>query len=682
MREPVNGLTLLFAGLVAAVGIVFLLIFRWSSLPLLVLVIAFLDLVGLQQTNRLRPLGLRIALLQTVILLGVFIVLQSELLSVFRALEHGWVAFLWGLALLVTIGFGLKYSLLANGWSAVNKGLRSLSKLEVVFGAPLGVIIFLLLVVAYLSIPNNLDSLGYHMSRVVHWAQDRSLAHYPVAFEPQLLNPIGAELVILNLRLLRGNDQLANLVQLFSMVMSLIGVSTLAALFGASRKGQVVAVAFAASIPMGILQATSTQNDYVASLWLVCLAVFVVLAIKHEVSPTELLCLAAALGLGLLTKGTFYPYAVPFGVWLIIHWLGQRKLLIFLKRGILIVAIVIILNLGFWVRNTITYGGPLGSQKWVSRMTSSDTGIIPFAARLVENVALNYAPPDEPTTNRMLAVIRSVFQSVYPNISNFQFIWRWNHEDVAGNPLHMSLIPVSLVLLLLLTRSGRVQDHTLLWYSLAVLGSFVVLTLVTHYDQYGTRYQLPFIVAWAPVLGFVISKLGERRLPAVAAFLFLMAALPWVFFNTSRPLIAVSKNPEMFSVHPKAYLTSTEVSSVLIAQPTMVLFANQPYLRIPFMTMTKALKASGCDMVGLYIDSHDIEYPYWWLLGAPQNGVRVEVLNYSDKLARYVDPSFKPCAIICTICTERTRLFGLDLAGTYPDVRLFLGGGYDPDKNK
>ena len=650
--------------------------------PLLVFVIAFLDLLGLQQANRLRPLGIRIALLQTVILLDVYLVVQSELLGLFKALEQGWVAFLWGLALVVTIGLGLKYGLLVKGWGALKKSLSSLSKLEGLFGAALGVIIVLLLLVAYISIPNNLDSLGYHMSRVVHWAQDRSLAHYPVAFEPQLLNPIGAELVILNLRLLWGNDQLANLVQWFSMLMSLIGVSTLAALFGASRKGQMVAVAFAASIPMGVLQATSTQNDYVASFWLVCLAVFVVLAIQREVSLTELLSLAAALGLGLLTKGTFYPYAVPFGVWLIVHWLGQRKLLVFLKRGVLIVAIVIILNLGYWVRNTITYGGPLGSQKWVSGQTSIDSGFFPFVARLVENVALNYAPPDQPTTNRILFVIRHALQPVYPKINNFQLIWGWNHEDVAGNPLHMTLVPVSFILLLLLVRSRRVKDKKLLWYSLVVLGSFVVLTLVTHYDQYGTRYQLPFVVAWAPVFGFVLSKLGGRRLVTAAAFLFLLAALPWVFFNTSRPLIAVSKKPAMFSIHPKAYLTSTEIGSILVDQPAMILFANRTYYRVPFMNLTRALKASGCDRIGLYIDSHDIEYPYWWLLGAPQNGMRIESLYYSDNLARYADPSFKPCAIICTICTDRTRLHGLNLGGTYPDVKLFLGGVYDPDKNK
>jgi hypothetical protein len=651
-------------------------------LPILTFIFTFLDLVGMQQTKKPASLSWRIALLQTAILSGVFIVSQSELLGLFRALEQSWVSFLWGVALLAAIILGLKLSYLGNGLSALVNRLRLLSRLEIVFGAALGVIILLLLVVAYLSPPNNLDSLGYHMSRVVHWAQDRSLAHYPIAFQAQLLNPIGAEVVILNLRLLRGSDQLAGLVQWFSMVMSLIGVSTLAALLGASRKGQMAAVAFAASIPMGILQSTSTQNDYVASLWLVCLAVFVLLAIKHEVSLAELLSLAAALGLGLLTKGTFYPYSVPFGVWLILHWLRQRNLALFLKRGVLIVVVVLVLNLGFWVRNIITYGGPLGPQSWVSNMTSSDRGIIPFAARLVENTALNFAPPDEPTTDWMLGIIRSSLQSVYPKIKNFQLIWGWNHEDIAGNPLHITLIPVTLILLLLLARKGGIKDRRIFWYSLAVLGSFLALTLVVHYDQYGTRYQLPFVVAWGPVFGFAISKVGVRRLAAASVFLLLLAALPWVFFNTSRPLIAVKKNPEKFSVRPISYLASTEVGSVLITRPNVILFANRTYLRVPFTGVAKAILASGCKDVGLRIDSHDTEYQYWWLLGAPQNGIRIEAISYPEILTRYADASFKPCAIICTTCAERDRLHGLNLAGTYAEAKLFMGGTYDPDKGK
>ena len=654
-----------------------------TILPFLVFVIVFFDLVGLQQSKRLGLLGWRIALLQTAILLDVFIVLQSELLSLVKALNQGWVAVLWAIALLFSIGFGWKLCLLANGWSAVIKSLKLLSKLEVAFVAALGVIISLLFVIAFLSIPNNLDSLGYHMSRVVHWAENQSLGHYPTGFQPQLLNPIGAEIIILNLRLLWGSDQLANFVQTISMILSLVGVSVLAGLFGAGRRGQLAAVAFAASIPMGILQATSTQNDYVASLWLVCLSIFVVLAIQREVSRTELFCLAAALGLGLLTKGTFYPYALPLGIWLIIHWLSQRKLLVFLKRGVLIVALVIILNLGYWARNTITYGGPLGSQKWVSNMTSGSRRPFPVIARLVENIAINYTSPDGAMTDRMVNFVRTILLPIYPAIQGFNVASGWNHEDMAGNPLHMSLVPITTILLLLLVGMGKIKDRSLLWYSLTVLGSFGALSLVVRFDVFGARYQLPFFVCWAPVFGVVMAKLSQRRLATTVAFLLLLAALPWVFFNKTRPLIAVTDQPEMFSIRPIGYLTRTNISSILITPPSTILFANRLGSLSPYSHMVQAIKDSGCKNVGLRIDSHDIEYQYWWLLGAPQNGTRIETLYYSDILARYADPTFKPCAIICTICHDRNHVNGMELFSDYgSEAWLFLGDTYNPDPNK
>lgn len=245
----------------------------------------------------------------------------------------------------------------------------------------------------------------------------------------------------------------------------------------------------------------------------------------------------------------------------------------------------------------------------------------------------------------------------------------------------MFLVPVVLLLLFGLAGVGRLKDKGVLWFSLAVLGSFLALTLTIHSDVYGSRYQLPFFVSWAPVFGFTIEKLGERRLATIAAFLLLLAALPWVFINTTRPLIAVSKKPEMFSVHPKAYLASTEISSILIAPPTTILFANAPYLRLSYLSLTKALNVSKCNNVGLYIDLHDIEYQFWWLLGAPQNGMHIETLYYADYLARYADASFKPCAVICTICADMDRLHGMNLAGKYPGVRLYLGGNYDPNNN-
>jgi hypothetical protein len=87
---------------------------------------------------------------------------------------------------------------------------------------------------------------------------------------------------------------------------------------------------------------------------------------------------------------------------------------------------------------------------------------------------------------------------------------------------------------------------------------------------------------------------------------------------------------------------------------------------------------SGCDRVGLRLDSHDLEYAYWWLLDAPQSGIRVENIDPPAHLERYIDPEFRPCAIICMVCGGRDRFHRLGLAFSQGEVSVFLGEGYTP----
>src|SRR5437764_14297858 len=105
----------------------------------------------------------------------------------------------------------------------------------------------------------------YHLARVSHWQQDASLAPYPTHILRQLYLQPGAEFVLLQLQILSGGDRLAGLVQWASMVGVLVGTSLLARDLGAHRPGALAASIVAASLPIGILEATSTQNDYVVA---------------------------------------------------------------------------------------------------------------------------------------------------------------------------------------------------------------------------------------------------------------------------------------------------------------------------------------------------------------------------------------------------------------------------------
>jgi len=145
----------------------------------------------------------------------------------------------------------------------------------------------------------------------------------------------------------------------------------------------------------------------------------------------------------------------------------------------------------------------------------------------------------------------------------------------------------------------------------------------------------------------------------------LLMSLPWVLLNASRPLIG--------------WRPRTMTESILVEPPEVILFANWTNLHAPFAEATELIRESGCRDVGLRIDSGDIEYAFWWLLDAPQSGIRLEQVDPYPHLARYAGADFTPCAILCTVCGGRTTLYGLEVAGQFPPVSVFLGNGYTSD---
>jgi len=89
----------------------------------------------------------------------------------------------------------------------------------------------------------------FHMSRVVHWIQNKSVAHYPTHILRQLHQNPWSEFGILQFQILSSSDRLANLVQWFSMVGAVLGVSLIAKRLGADLRGEVFAAVTVATVP-------------------------------------------------------------------------------------------------------------------------------------------------------------------------------------------------------------------------------------------------------------------------------------------------------------------------------------------------------------------------------------------------------------------------------------------------
>jgi len=504
-------------------------------LPIASFLVMFLDLLGERRAEEEATVAIGGSFLRAAVLWGAFVAVSSEVLSVANALTRLSLSLGWLAVLLASAFIGWKRGSFRGGLRRLRLPTGRLSLIERVSLLGIGSVAAALLVVAWVSPPNNVDSLLYHISRVVHWAQDESLRHYATAQDRQLLKPIWAETAILHLRLLWGSDRPANLVQWFSMVGSIVGAVSLAALLGAGRAGRLLAAAFVVSIPMGILQSTSTQNDYVVAFWAICAAFLVAQAAIRPPAILDLICLALVLGVGFLTKGTYYVYAPLFVVWyFLLRWrqTGFRRMAM---EGIAIGALACALNLGFWARNVETFGGPYGTSEglernlWLlirqsaqsssstlaptvepTRDLAGDMSVLPlgpeasggatsevageenatatsatadassgrgtFFGRVLRTATFHLVTPVPAVNEVVLSVLRRL-----PTIYDDKYIseWRtvqWNHEDTAPNPFHYLLILTAAGMLMLL-RGGPLTP-TVRLYALAVLGSYVLISVV------------------------------------------------------------------------------------------------------------------------------------------------------------------------------------------------------------
>src|SRR4051794_26791316 len=154
-----------------------------------------------------------------------------------------------------------------------------------------------------LSPPQKAGTMSYHLPRVLHWMQNRSVAFFPTSFLNLIMLQPAAEYMMLHAYVLSGTDAFSNLFQFIAYIGCIVGVSCLAGLYGLDEKAQAVAAVFCATLPNAILQASGAKNDLVFACFLVCGAVFAARWSEGR-ATADLVLLAIAIGMAFFTKGT------------------------------------------------------------------------------------------------------------------------------------------------------------------------------------------------------------------------------------------------------------------------------------------------------------------------------------------------------------------------------------------
>jgi hypothetical protein len=350
-----------------------------------------------------------------------------------------------------------------------------------------------------------------------------------------------------------------------------------------------------------------------------------------------------------------------------------------------IAAVVILINLGYWSRNLAVADTPLGPSDWVGghstlTLAALKPKVTLYLPRLLRAVAPHLSMPFRGANDAIEAGVKSVFAAFGADVDASIVTWAWNAEDFAGNPLHLVLIGLTCAALAVVPRARRpgVLELTAIPVAATLLTVLLVPPAIT---IVGVRLQLPLFVLWAPIFAATASTLLPRAAQLASALVLVLMAVPWLLFNNTRPAIGLRPTPGALALPcPKSWIC-TAGRSVFVESPENQAFVTVRPIQAGLVGATRALRESSCTSIGLRLDSHDPEYLAWWLLEAPESGYRLETIYTSPDLEWLIDRDFDPCAIVCTICGDRTRLHGLPLSGRWDDVSLFQGDGFTWDED-
>jgi 4-amino-4-deoxy-L-arabinose transferase-like glycosyltransferase len=563
----------------------------------------------------------RLAAARAAVLAGAFGVASVELLSAL-----GWLT---GAGVLVAWAVALGAAAAAARWRqrrdgalpsiALRERVRSWRGDERAIAAAVLVLVGAELVLALASPPNTYDSQTYHLPRIEHWAWQGSVGFYPTGIHRQITYPPGAEFLLLHLRLLTGVDTLYNLLQWGSGVLCLVLVTRLAAQLGVPRRGQLLSALVVASVPMVVLQSSSTQTDLVAAAWVTCVTTLVLdgvgrTPLRRPDVPTALL-IGGATGLIVISKPTGGLLAGPLLVWWTLAQLRRgwprRRAVGLLAGAVGLVAVAALALSGpQFVRMYETFGSPLGPGyvRGTLSMQRHDPGSIVVNALRIAHTALEVpAPPvNRWTADRVTGFAHllgrdpgdprtTFYGQAFPDES-----W-YPHEDKAALPLHALLLLIGAGAAT--TRGARAGgDRRLLVYVGALTVALLAYAVIFKWQPWGNRLLLFTVVAAGPLSGawlhgvFSRGRAWARRVSVAAVVLAVVAGILSVAYGYPRRLVGAD-----------SALTRSELDAR---------FAVRPGWLAGYERAAAAVNATGARRVGLVLTNDAWEYPWHYLLTA------------------------------------------------------------------
>jgi len=356
-----------------------------------------------------------------------------------------------------------------------------------------------------------------------------------------------------------------------------------------------------------------------------------------------------------LSKGTAVVCVVPFLGWLLAALVWKRKWRIAAGLAAAGLAALLVLNGGLWMKNYRAYGNPLGPATGHLGSTVFTPSAI-FSTGL-RNAAMQMAFDTGPANKVLYLATQKIHEAVGMDISDPRTtlgIYRIRHsvhEDFAGNNWHFIFSALATIYAFVSfsqqlfqqgtegKRAGPLPDREgfdklPLFYAITVFLSYLLFAALFKWQDTASRLLLPWFIIAAPLVGWVFDRI-HRYIQIGAIVLLALSSLTVLVSNPSRPLIASGQN-----------------ESILTASRTNTRFNNSPEIMNGYISVAVTARDLECKSFGFGLDSKTSEYLIWAILSpSGENLDKAEHLVVLDETAPYAKPGFRPCAILCNICS-------------------------------
>ncbi len=482
--------------------------------------------------------SIRLAFIKAFLSISLISYLLVEAFSFNNQLSFTSISISWGI---VSVGMGV---FIWKNFSNIHFQTISFKTIEkkyqwlLIFG-----FVFVLLPLLLLSIfipPNNWDSLAYHLPRIEHWVQNKNIYPYPTNLIRQIITPPFSEYVLLQLRILSGNDWFLNILQYCSLIGVIFIATQLFQFLKINYKGQVLLCAVLISLPMLIFQSTSTQTDLLSAFYLLAFILFSYLFVQDN-NKESFVYLVIALSIGILTKYTIAIFALPFILYIIYHVLKQKNLSLLLFSATSSVIIASIILAPFLYRNYLVFGSLTGNEYFEASMSNAKISLGYTISNSIKNIADFISVPMFAFNHLMLSFIDRIHLLIGITVNDKGANWNEinfiinNHlnEDSAGSLLHFIIFIVSLVLLF------RWKDKK--WVFLYIAGlllTFFIYSSIFRYSPWNNRLFLPLTLLFMLASSYIFIKSikNESLLFTIAVFLLIISLFP-IYMNRAKPII-------------------------------------------------------------------------------------------------------------------------------------------------